>query len=187
MHGIIFAELQKYCTEKLGEKNWEKILRSSHVGRRSYNSLQAYPDVELNKLLKELSHLLEEDQQTILEQFGEYLAPNLLKSSKFLINPNWTFLDLLEHTQEVIHKAVYQSLRDSAPPILKVTRTSQNEIVILYDSHRKMCGFAKGLIQGMALHSHTQIELEQTACMLLGDPYCRFVVKALNPSALDFL
>ena len=45
-----------------------------------------------------------------------------------------------------------------------------------YDSHRKMCSFAEGLIEGAAAHFGQQVAIVQPTCMLRGDDKCQLEI-----------
>ncbi len=100
---------------------------------------EVYPDEEIVALVATASQLTSTPVPVILEDFGAFLVPTLLKVYKGYIKAGWRTLDLLEHTESNIHKAV--RLRDpgAEPPRLKVKRTSPTEVVIAYSSARNMC------------------------------------------------
>jgi predicted hydrocarbon binding protein len=46
-----------------------------------------------------------------------------------------------------------------------------------YVSHRKLCAFAEGLIEGAAEHYNEPVSIAQPTCMLRGDPACALVLQ----------
>jgi hypothetical protein len=54
----------------------------------------------------------------ILEDFGEFIAPDLISMFRASIKPEWRTLELLEHTEETIHKAVRLRNPGATPPEL---------------------------------------------------------------------
>ena len=109
--------------------------------------------------------------------FGAFIVPSLLSLYKPLVKKDWKTLDLIEHTEETIHKVVRLQNPGAAPPALIVKRLSPREVVITYTSQRKMCGIAKGIAKGIAAHFHEKITIGETTCMLRGDPSCVIAVK----------
>jgi len=177
MHGIIFSELQKYAEKKLGAGAWKKLVTEAGLGTRTYLVTSSYPDAEAVALITTASRLTNLPVPAILEDFGAFIVPSLLSIYKPLIKKDWKTLELIEHTEETIHKVVRLQNPGAAPPALIVKRLSPREVVITYSSQRKMCGIAKGIAKGIAAHFHETIAIGETTCMLRGDPNCVIAVK----------
>ena len=54
---------------------------------------------------------------------------------------------------------------------------SPAEVVVLYRSPRRMCGFARGIARGIARHYGETVEITDLSCMLKGQPQCTIAVK----------
>ena len=177
MHGLIFSELKKFAESALGKEAWPKLLKDAGLEYRSYVTGEAYPDAEVVALVSAASKRANRPVPALLEDFGEFIVPDLVAVYGPFIKPRWRTLDLLEHTEESIHKAV--RLRDpgALPPELKCTRVSPKEVRILYSSGRRMCGVAKGIIRGVAKHYRESIALSESTCMLRGDAVCTLTVR----------
>jgi hypothetical protein len=65
----------------------------------------------------------------------------------------------------------------AAPPRLHVERTSPDEVVVTYDSPRKLCAVARGIMRGIAKHFGERISISDRACMHKGDPKCLISVR----------
>ena len=76
----------------------------------------------------------------------------------------------------MIHTVVRIRNPGARPPELRVTR-SGDEAVILYESARRMCAFAKGILAGVADHFGEHIEISESTCMHEGDPACTLHVR----------
>jgi len=173
MHGIIFSELEKYTDKKLGAGAWKKLVAEAGLGTKTYLVTSSYPDTEAVALITTASRITNLPVPAILEDFGAFIVPSLLSLYKPLVKKDWKTLDLIEHTEETIHKVVRLQNPGAAPPALIVKRLSPREVVITYTSQRKMCGIAKGI----AAHFHEKITIGETTCMLRGDPSCVIAVK----------
>ncbi len=180
MHGIIFMELKKYVDAKLGGGAWNKLLKDSGVGPRMYTPLKEHPDQEAVALVSTASEMTGDSIPTILEDFGEFMVPDLVDMYGALIEPEWNTLDLIEHTEETIHKVVRVKNPGAKPPELKTSRPSPNEVVINYSSPRKMCAVARGIAKGFAKYYNEQIDITETSCMLSGSPNCTISVKLVE-------
>lgn len=177
MHGIIFAELEKYVQSKLGKGAWEKLLTASGLGFKMYLPLREYPDTEAVALVVAASKITGIEIPVILEDFGHFIAPDLLGMYRSVLKPEWKTLEVLEHTEEMIHKVVRIDKPGAKPPELRVKRLGPHEVHLTYNSARKMCPLAKGIIRGLGTHFAEKIAFDETACMHRGDPACEMSVK----------
>lgn len=176
MHGIIFTELRKYVDEKLGGDAWSELLNSAGLSGRMYLPIQEYPDSEAVALVTTASRITGLDAGTILERFGEFIAPSLLGMYRTLVKPEWKTLDLVENTEGTIHTVVRARNPGAKPPELKAVRLSPTELKLTYGSQRKLCHVAKGIVKGMAAHFGEQVSLVETQCMHKGANTCEMVI-----------
>ena len=179
MHGIIFAELKKYVTTKLGAEAWTNLLNESGIGPKIYLAFQTYPDQEAIAIVSTASKVTGGSIAAILEDFGVFITPDLMSMYKHLIKPAWRTLDLIEHTEETIHHLVRTRERGAQPPALKCSRGDTDEVIITYSSPRKMCALAVGIAKGVAKHYDEQIIVNQTSCMLEGSSSCKISIKLI--------
>lgn len=177
MHGIIFAQLNSFVVSKFGQESWTKILKESGLGDRIYMATTTYPDEEIVKIVTGASSVLGKDANSILEAFGQFLVPGLMRIYGSLVKPNWKTLDLLEHVEETIHAVVRARNPGADPPALECTRVSEREVQIVYRSKRKMCAFAKGMVTGVSEHFKEIVSIAETACMHKGAANCTIVVR----------
>lgn len=179
MHGLIFSELKKYVTTKLGPAAWPALLKEANLANRIYLTGDTYPDAEAVALVSAASRITKQPAGAILEDFGEFITPDLIETYRPFIKSKWKTLDMIEHTEETIHKAV--RLRDpgAAPPQLKSRRVSPREVEIVYKSARKMCGVAKGIARGVAKHYGEQVSVTESSCMHQGAPQCTISIKLM--------
>lgn len=177
MHGIIFKELKDYVEKNVGGGAWEKLMVEAGLGRKIFLPTQAYADEDIVKLVTAASKATGSPAGDILHSFGEYITPQLIKLFGALIKPDWKTLDLLEHTENTIHRVVRLQTPGAAPPKLVAERVSDDEVVIRYTSERRMCSLAKGIISGVANHYGDDITVEEPSCMLQGASECRISVR----------
>jgi predicted hydrocarbon binding protein len=176
MHGIIFAELRKYIETRLGPTVWESVTAQAGVDQ-TFLATSTYPDEQAMRLVSAAGAIAERPVPELLEEFGEFIAPDLLEVYKPLIKPEWSALDLLERTEETIHTVVRIREPGAAPPQLHCTRVSPDEVVVLYRSRRRLCAVAKGIIRGIARHYHERVQVTEETCMHRGASECRIVVR----------
>lgn len=177
MQGIIFAELKKLVDTRFGGDTWKKLQNESGIGERIYLAMAEYPDSEALALVSAASKATGRPVPALLEEFGEFIVPDLVTMYQAIIRPEWKLLDFIMHTEESIHRIVRAKNPGAKPPELKCSRPHPNEVVIVYRSARKMCGVAKGILRGFSKHYGEEILLAETSCMLKGNPSCQISVK----------
>ncbi|HEU5415106.1 MAG TPA: heme NO-binding domain-containing protein [Candidatus Angelobacter sp.] len=171
MHGLIFSELKKYVETKFDSKTWDTLQEKAGLKGNLYLAASVYPDNDLLSLVTTACQMTGVDAQTILEDFGDFIAPDLIRQYSFLIKPEWTLVDFLCNTEDTIHKIV-RFHPGVAPPQLMVRRLADDRVTISYDSKRKMCALLKGIVKGAAKHYNKTVSIVESRCMLKGDPEC---------------
>ena len=87
MHGLIFLQFQKFAQKHGGLAAWEGLLREAQLPIKSYSPARAYADEEVSALVGAASRLLNMPAGAVLEAFGEFLAPELIRLYGKLIEP----------------------------------------------------------------------------------------------------
>jgi hypothetical protein len=177
MHGIILCELKKYVDDRLGAAAWGALLVKAGMPGRIFMPVQEYPDADALKLVSTASAITGRPAVALLEDFGEFIAPHLLTMYGSLIRKEWRSLDVIEHTEETIHRVVRHRNPGAKPPELRCRRVGPDEVVVVYSSARKMCAVAKGIARGMARHFQETVAISESTCMLAGAKECRISVR----------
>jgi predicted hydrocarbon binding protein len=177
MHGMIFAELKKYVHRSFGEAAWQKISQKAGVTRMSNLATESYPDEELFALIDAAVELSNVPRAELLPQFGAFMVPDLMKVFGAFVDHRWKAMDMLEHTESVIHRAVRLQDEKAAPPKLRITRDSPDRVTIVYTSPRRLCAVGVGIIEGVGTHYGESLNVTQTTCMLQGASKCTLVVR----------
>jgi hypothetical protein len=179
MHGIIFGELKQYVSARFGLPAWNELLVRAGIGPKLYLAIQEYPDAEVGAIVDAASSMTGMSQAAVLQDFGEFIGPKLVTMYRAYIRPEWRTLDVIEHTEERIHKMVRLQHNGARPPYLTTTRRSGDELVIHYASERRLCPLAKGIALGIARHYEETIEITDLTCMYRGAATCELLVKAI--------
>jgi Haem-NO-binding len=177
MHGIIFAELGNYAETRHGKGTWNLLLRKAGLGNRVYLPLKAYPDTEVTALVGAASSMLGLPVAQVLEEFGEFIAPALMKMFGHLLLPEWKTIDVIDNTEATVHSVVRWKNPGAQPPELQTVRRSYDEVVLTYTSPRKMCALAIGIGKGLGSYFHENITSTQTMCVYKGAPKCEIVFR----------
>ena len=177
MHGLILAELKKFVDDRLGPEHWPQLLDKASVGGRIYLPIHHYPDAEAVALVQAACAHTGLSMDALLQQFGEFIAPDLLQMYSAVIDRQWRTLEVVENTEETIHRVVRLRNPGASPPELRTERPGPDEVVVIYASPRKMCGVAKGIVRGLARHFGERVTIEEASCMHQGASQCRISVR----------
>jgi predicted hydrocarbon binding protein len=180
MHGIVFTEFHEYVQQNAPAGRWHEILHSAILDRHVYAATRHYPDKEFFDIVDAASKKMNTSTAEILEGFGEFIAPDLLGMYAARIESDWSTLDVIEHTETVIHAVVRVNQAGSDPPQLRAERVSPDEVELTYDSPRRLCHFAKGIIRGIAAHFGERIQVTERQCMLEGATECVLQIRRIT-------
>lgn len=178
MHGIIFSELRKYVEAKTGDKGWDMLMTKAGLSTKLYTPFGNYADAEVVALVTAASEATGRPVQAILEDFGEFIVPSLVGMYAHLLDRSWTALDVIEHTENRVHAVVRTQNKGATPPKLKVERISKGEVLLTYDSPRKMCAVAKGIARGVGKHFKENLVITESQCMHRGAPNCKIYFRS---------
>ncbi len=177
MHGIVFSQLRKYVETKQGSGAWSTLLKHAQLENRAYLSVSEYPDAEMEALVSAAATISGQPATIVLEDFGVFIAPQLMNMYRHLISGEWKTLDVIEKTEKTIHDVVRVQTPGAKLPVLHAIRRSEDEVVLIYRSPRKLCAFAIGIARGVARHFNETIEVTQTKCMHNGAPHCEIIFR----------
>jgi predicted hydrocarbon binding protein len=177
MHGLIFVQLKKYAAKRLGPEAWDELLHKAALQGRMYLPVQQYPDEELLALVRALSLRTGGDADAVLQELGTFMAPELMRMYGSLLQRSWTTLDVVEHTEDTVYRVLRARNQAARSPELRAERVAPDEVVVTYDSPRRLCGFAKGIVRGLARHFGENVTVDEPSCMLRGDSECRLRIR----------
>jgi tRNA A-37 threonylcarbamoyl transferase component Bud32/predicted hydrocarbon binding protein len=185
VHGLIFFYIQKFAatlattsSTVASQPALRSTLQSAVLeGSAGYLPAGTYPDEEAVKLLQAIADTLGEPLESVLGRFGEFLAAHLIRVAGPLVDSAWRTLDLLEHTEQLIHGVIRTTRPGAEPPVLEAVRVGPAELHLVYTSRRRLCVLAAGLVRGVARHYGETVVIEEPGCMLRDDPFCSFVIR----------
>ena len=177
MHGLIFVQLKKYASQRLGPEAWDELLHKAALQGRMYLPVQQYPDDELLALVRALSLRTGGDPDGVLQELGTFMAPELMRMYGSLLQRSWTTLDVIEHTEDTVYRVLRARNQAARSPELRAERVAPGEVLVTYDSPRRLCGFAKGIVRGLARHFGENVAIDEPSCMLRGDAECRLRIR----------
>jgi hypothetical protein len=173
--GVVFGLLEQSVVGQYGEDAWDGLLERSGLAG-AYTSLGSYPDGDLERLVAEAGSTLGLPDQDIIRWFGREALPLLAASYPEFFSPHAATRPFLFTLNEIIHPEVRKIYPGADVPWFDISETPTGDIVMGYDSHRRLCAFAEGLIQGAAAHYAEPVAIAQPTCMLRDDAACSLVV-----------
>ena len=188
MHGLIFFFIHKFAERfptgsaprgrsAAGSSMSGSSVSGSSVSGEKHLPSGVYPDADAVAMLEELALATGRPLAEIVGEFGEFLAPHLVKVAGTFIDPRWKTLDLIENTEAIIHRMVRVEKPGAAPPVLEAFRAAPDELQLVYASKRKLCLLAAGIVRGLATHFQERVVIEEPSCMHRGDAFCSFVIR----------
>jgi hypothetical protein len=144
--------LKRYVQTQYDHSTWLQLVTNAGLSADDFNHREVYPDAHLVSLVGKAAEMTGIPAEKLQEKFGEYLVPDLMYMYQKLVNPDWRTLEMLEHTEAVMHTRVRQEHTGNKPPVLDVKRISPNEVLINYVSPRRMGALAVGIVRGLATY-----------------------------------
>ncbi|KZN60121.1 hypothetical protein N473_24395 [Pseudoalteromonas luteoviolacea CPMOR-1] len=176
MKGLIFRCLEELVIETKGMDLWEELLEKHCPEDRVYISARSYPDEELVNMAISVSEVLELSLPDTLKAFGTYLFSFLAKKHPAIVSEFKSFEELILSIDEVIHSEVQKLYEEPNLPTISAKVVNKNTIELIYNSPRKLCFCAEGLIYGCAEHFNEEVNIEQATCTHNDDEVCTFII-----------
>ncbi len=172
MHGIIHLELHNFVKSQYGEAALDQLPERAQPSTRVVTPLSSYPDADIVAMVTAASELTGKSPTALLEAFGEFLVPTYVALYGSLLKPTWRTLDVIEHTEQTIHRVVRRRQPGALPPRLRTVRAGPKLVILTYDSPRRLCAVARGISRGLAARFGEALTINDIECMHRGDPAC---------------
>lgn len=184
MKGIIFNEFEAMVIEIKGADAWEDLIDCSKLSVEdgAFVGPKAYPDSDLHALVGAASELFDIPPDKLVTSFGAFLFPRLAKRFPYFVKEGMSCVDFLSTVDRIIHVEVKKLHPDAVLPKFDYETPEDIDLVMIYDSPRKLCDLVTGMLNGVATHFNEELEQTQTTCTKRGDADCRFELK-FSPKA----
>lgn len=177
MKGEVFLAFNQMVEDQIGIACWETLLEKVEPDSQGiYTSVEAYPDSELFSLVGALSEEAKVPVAELVEQFGCYLFDTLNTKYPIFTQQQPDFFSFIESIDDVIHREVRKLYQTDNLPSLACQRIDEKTLEMTYQSPRKLCILAEGLIRGAAKHYGVEYTLAHEVCMHKGSDHCLFVI-----------
>lgn len=175
MKGIVFNLLEQVVVDEYGDETWDTLLDAAGV-EGAYTAVGNYPTEELGRLVKAAAEALGQPADDIVRWFGREALPLLAQRYPTFFEGHPSTRAFLLTLNNVIHPEVRKLFPGSYAPEFEFDTSRGDDVLRLgYISHRNLCSFGEGLIEGAASHFGERVEIEQAECTKRGDAKCVFV------------
>lgn len=176
MKGVIFNLLEQVVSDQLGEETWDALLEAANV-TGTYTAVGSYPHEEFATLVRAASGRLDKSTDDIERWFGRGAFPLLAQRYPSFFEQPHTTRSFLLTLNDVIHPEVRKLFPGAYAPTFRFDASNPETLGLAYQSHRNLCSFAEGLIEGAAAHFGEQVVVEHVECAKRGDAECMLRVK----------
>lgn len=176
MHGVILYQFRHFVTDRFGLGAWERTRAGAGLQDQAHAPVRLYPDAHLERLLAALQDEVGLCRNDLLESFGAWTIPPLIRMYRSLIPTHWDARDFLLNMEERIHEKLVR-LKDpqAQPPRIQVRETAPGVLELYYHSHRDLSALALGAVYGVAGYFGERAELMESEPVRGG--HRRFVVR----------
>ena len=130
MHGIIHLELHNFVKSQYGEEALRQLIERARPSTQVLTPLQSYPDSDIVAMVRAAEEMTGKSATALLEAFGEFLVPSYVSLYGSLLKPTWRTLDVIEHTEQTIHRVVRRRQPGALPPRLRTVRVGDRKSVV---------------------------------------------------------
>ena len=171
MKGIVFNLLEQAVTDKYGEDTWDSLIDAAGVDG-SYTAVGSYPHEEIFAIVKAASDALGADADDLVRWFGRAALPQLAERYPVFFEGHDSTRAFLLTLNDVIHPEVRKLFPGAYAPSFEFDTSEAGVLSMSYRSHRNLCSFAEGLIDGAADRFGETAQIEQPSCSKRGDEDC---------------
>jgi len=171
MLGIVATGLKDFIEINHSIAEWNKLLELSGMPDMQVLVAEHYNDEDIMHLVSTASKYFNVPMTDLVETFGHHLFGILRNYYPFIIQDFTSFAQLIHSLDDVIHPQVKKLHPNSIVPIFDVI-DSENGWQVTYQSKRKLCLLALGLLHGAAEYYGVTIKMSHDHCMLHGEKEC---------------
>jgi predicted hydrocarbon binding protein len=181
MHGLIFVTWEKYLSDRFGSSLLASYrVKIGETPATAPHSNHVYDDAVLLAGVSAACELTGIPADTLLREYGHYFIANGLTSylCAFLLKQVHHARDLLLAMNSA-HAQLRRTSDTLTPPLFRyqMIASRPNDLVLTYESPRKLCSVLLGAIEGAAERYSEQVRVVERACMKQGHPACCFEIR----------
>ena len=177
MNGVFYRGLKRFVLDEYGRDVWDAVREDVGVEPQVYLPVDARPDREFVSLVEALPAHVDESPFDLLESFGERLASSLLETyGDRVVDDDWSAMELLANLESGVHEPLRRHNEALDPPRLACVREDADRVRVVYESPRRLCPVAVGLVRGVGRAFGESLSVTEERCVHRGDERCELVV-----------
>lgn len=178
MQGSIFTAFSDMIIEKMGMEQWNELITETKPESEGiYTKGAQYEDSELINMVVLLAEKTGQPIPLLLENFGHYLFSILYNNSPADLSKINNLRDFLLAIDSVIHVEVKRLHPTAYLPKFEYADGENNDLILYYQSKRKLCHASIGLIKGAADQFNQAISISHPECMHTGADKCKLIIE----------
>lgn len=177
MQGVIILGTQRFARERFGADFWRVVDSETNLAGRLYLPSQCYPTAEVDAVIGSVSRHSGMTIPMVLESVGDYIAPDLLAAYSSIVDPQWTLLDILLHSEAIVERAALRHGVALQHSPIEGRVGKDGEIIVVYQGQWRICPLIKGIIRGLGAHMNQPASVDELRCVAAGSRMCEWGVK----------
>lgn len=163
MKGIVFTEFLAMVEEKFGYETVDEIISKSDLPNDgAYSAVGTYKHQELVRMVVALHEKSGIPIPDLIRTYGNYFF-NVLESNYgafFERVPN--LFAFLQSIHGHIHVEVKKLYPEAELPAFEVVELTEQKMVMIYSSERKLSDFAEGLLENAASYFNEKVTIKKS-------------------------
>lgn len=171
MNGTFFVLMRRLVVSDSGAEAWLHLLRDAKLDHCVFTADKSYPEAYAAALVDTAATAAGITRSELLEAFGRFAAPELLREHPEFVQPGWNVLECIERTANAAQHLM-------AGTDLIAAHLPDGELVITMTLPADLCALAKGVLLGLGDHYGEFVHVVETGCCSDGHPGCTFAVRS---------
>jgi hypothetical protein len=178
MKGIIFNIAELFIVTNHGEEVFDEIISSCNLlTTEPFVGPGTYADEDMLEIIRVSTEKLNVSADTLMQELGRFSFSQLYKRYPNFVTPYDDAKTFLMTVDGIIHVEVRKLYKGTQLPVFQYKDISENELLIIYFSKRKLYSFMGGLINGVADHFNVKISQENEIFVEDGNELCKYHLK----------
>ena len=180
MKGLVFTELIDMIEDKFGLEIADAMIEKAALPHNgAYTGVGTYPHSEMVTLVNILSESTGISTSQLYQVYGEHLFTRFRALYGHFFDAKQNAFDFLDSIDQYIHKEVKKLYPDAQLPEFNTIEKSENRMIMVYKSERKMSDFAYGLIKGCMAYYDEKASIDMVQ---LNDIEVKFLIEKTSKS-----
>jgi hypothetical protein len=175
MKGIMFNIAEQFIIDHYGEDALEEVIASCNLKTKEpFVGPGTYPDEDMTEIVVKSSEKLGITPAELLKTLGRYAFAKLAERHPVFLTGHTSSKEFLKTVDKVIHVEVRKLYQHTILPTFSYSEPSDDELIIVYYSERKLYALMEGLIDGVADYFKQSITQKHRIMEKEGVEVCEF-------------